>query len=371
MDYYDILNLSKNSTYDEIISSFKILAKKYHPDLNKEANAQRLFIELYEAYSILKDPEKRKAYDKIIKNDIDIKENNENINNWKNKADEEAEFYSKMSYSDLEKFWDSFDKGYYFYKDKYYKKAIDFLTIALNIREYHAAFFFRACAYEDSGDYKNAITDFNKAIILKQDDATYLYFRGTLLVRLKRETDAFNDFSKAILINNFPDAYKDRGNIYIRQGNYDMGIKDYKKALEYKPNDARMCYNLALALKEGKNDNDSALYYYKKAIEYDNSQKEAYNGIGNIYYDMEKYNEAISYFSKAINLGNGISYYNRANAYYLLKQYKNAIADYTETIKINKYHKNAYNNRGLAYKAIGKFIKYKLDMTKAKELKDE
>ena len=61
--YYEILGVSETSTQEEIVSAFRTLAKKYHPDLNHDENAKELFEAAYEAYDILKDPTKRALYD--------------------------------------------------------------------------------------------------------------------------------------------------------------------------------------------------------------------------------------------------------------------------------------------------------------------
>ncbi len=64
-DYYKILEVDKNATDEEIKRSFRKLAKKYHPDVNKEPGAQEKFKEIGEAYSVLSDPSKRKQYDQF------------------------------------------------------------------------------------------------------------------------------------------------------------------------------------------------------------------------------------------------------------------------------------------------------------------
>lgn len=63
--YYEILGVDKNASEAEIKSAFRKLAKKYHPDINKEPGAEAKFKEIGEAYSVLSDPEKKRQYDQF------------------------------------------------------------------------------------------------------------------------------------------------------------------------------------------------------------------------------------------------------------------------------------------------------------------
>lgn len=62
-DYYKTLNVEKDATEDQIRKSFRELAKKYHPDVSKEPDAEAKFKEIQEAYAVLSDKEKRAQYD--------------------------------------------------------------------------------------------------------------------------------------------------------------------------------------------------------------------------------------------------------------------------------------------------------------------
>ncbi|WP_024460432.1 DnaJ C-terminal domain-containing protein [Marinimicrobium sp. LS-A18] len=67
-DYYKTLGVERNASQDEIKRAYRKLARKYHPDVNKDAGAEDQFKELGEAYEVLKDPEKRAAYDQLGSN---------------------------------------------------------------------------------------------------------------------------------------------------------------------------------------------------------------------------------------------------------------------------------------------------------------
>ena len=67
-DYYDILGVKRDAQEAEIKKAYRRLARKYHPDVSKESNAEQKFKEVGEAYEVLKDPQKRQAYDQLGSN---------------------------------------------------------------------------------------------------------------------------------------------------------------------------------------------------------------------------------------------------------------------------------------------------------------
>ena len=67
-DYYKILGVSRDVSKEDLKKAYRKLARKYHPDVSKEANAEAKFKEVGEAYEALKDPEKRAQYDQFGSN---------------------------------------------------------------------------------------------------------------------------------------------------------------------------------------------------------------------------------------------------------------------------------------------------------------
>src|SRR5829696_306113 len=63
-DYYKVLGVDKKASQEDIKKAYRKLARKYHPDTNKEPGAEDRFKRISEAYDTLSDPEKRKKYDR-------------------------------------------------------------------------------------------------------------------------------------------------------------------------------------------------------------------------------------------------------------------------------------------------------------------
>ncbi len=64
-DYYQILGVSRAADESEIKKAYRKLARKYHPDVNQDAGAEDKFKQVNEAYEVLKDADKRQAYDRF------------------------------------------------------------------------------------------------------------------------------------------------------------------------------------------------------------------------------------------------------------------------------------------------------------------
>ena len=119
-NYYKILQLSEDSNLKEVRKRYKSLVLEYHPDVNKSPNSQKEFIEIVEAYEVLKNPVRKRRYDTLLKiHLLKEKENakrvsNKKIRRFKNKIKKaeqkgfrKGENYSKDSVDQLSKRNDS------------------------------------------------------------------------------------------------------------------------------------------------------------------------------------------------------------------------------------------------------------------------
>lgn len=67
VDYYEVMGIAEDAGADEIKLAYRKLARKFHPDVSKEADSEAQFKKSAEAYQVLKDPERRKEYDELRK----------------------------------------------------------------------------------------------------------------------------------------------------------------------------------------------------------------------------------------------------------------------------------------------------------------
>ena len=128
--------------------------------------------------------------------------------------------------------------------------AIDVYSQAIKIEpDYAEAYNNRGIAYDDTGDYDQAIRDYSKAIELKPD---------------------------------YSEAYNNRGIAYDGMGDYDQAIRDYSKAIELKPEHIEIHNNRGIAY-NNKGDYEEAVRDFNQAIELKPDYVEAYNNRGNAY----------------------------------------------------------------------------------------
>ena len=157
---------------------------------------------------------------------------------------------------------------------------------------------------------------------------------------------------------------------YERGEHFDA-LKLCNEVLELDPYSA-VAYSYRAAAYVGLKDYNKAIDDANKAIEIKPTYYYAYNNRGLAYFELGNYEQAVNDFSESIKrVGKRkytIPYYNRAAAYIELKDYNKAIDDCNKAIEFQPTCAAAYNNRGLAYEALGETTKAQADFVKAKQL---
>jgi len=110
-DYYKILGVERKASKSEIKRSYRKLARKYHPDVSKETDADEKFKELGEAYEVLKDPEKREAYDQLGENWKSGQEGFKPPPDWQDNFDFSGGGYTQGSTHDYSSFFEDLFGG--------------------------------------------------------------------------------------------------------------------------------------------------------------------------------------------------------------------------------------------------------------------
>ena len=97
--YYEILGVEKNVTPAELKKAYRVLAKKYHPDISKEPDAEERFQEIAHAYDVLSDEEKKAHYDRYGTNPDDFSNRYQSGNYYSgvNQADIQFRKFSELS----------------------------------------------------------------------------------------------------------------------------------------------------------------------------------------------------------------------------------------------------------------------------------
>lgn len=130
MDFYELLGINRNASKEEIKSAYRMMAKKYHPDVNSDENANKIIRSLNEAKEILLDDDKRLEYDESLEAIKCSKTfSSDEDETYKNKTQEHNETYSEVYVTKWEYYINYLKKGY----DKIYIKILKSILCFINI----------------------------------------------------------------------------------------------------------------------------------------------------------------------------------------------------------------------------------------------
>ena len=262
----------------------------------------------------------------------------------------------------------------------------------------------RGKVYETTGDHDRALADYQEAICLDPDKATWWIDLGDLHQHQSNFRQAMYDYNQAILVepdnplcwlglarllkqagqcddamaavSTFFDPSKPnllalllRGDIYRCQGDIQRAISDYTQATRLEPSNALIWLDLANLYKEAKH-YDKAESTISRVLNAEPGNLQARILRANLYHTLGAAHKAIAEASEAVRMhpDRAEAYSERAAAYNLAKQYQNAIADADRAIQINPRDFDACLQRGFAYLQLNNYYEAVGDVTEGLKL---
>ncbi len=140
------------------------------------------------------------------------------------------------------------------------------------------------------------------------------------------------------------------GITYYKEGNLDQAIEAFKLALEFKPDNDKVFYNLGRIYYD-LGQKELSMSYYKDAIRLNPNDSLSLVAVGLLYYEMGDFAEAEKYYDNTIEIAPRFSmvYFNRGTMFGQQKKYQLSLQDLNKAIQYNKENSESYINRGLAY----------------------
>ena len=198
-----------------------------------------------------------------------------------------------------------------------------------------------------------ALRSINEAVSLKVNNANYYLTKARILKELQQNDEAIASLGRAIEITLRASFLNTRGLIYSEQGNIELALEDYNKAIEINPNYVHVNFNRGLVY-HNQGNIQLALEDYNKSIKIDSNYTDAYNNIGSIYYEQGKNKLALKNFNRVIKMNPRYAgvYNNRGLVYEKLGQKELALKDYNKAIEIDPNLSESYLNRGSVYEKL-------------------
>ena len=184
------------------------------------------------------------------------------------------------------------------------------------------------------GKLDEAVLAFQKALLIKPDDAQAHYNMGNVLKDQEKFEEALGSYRKALSLKpDYSEAYLNMGNVLKDQGSLEGAFAAYKKALSIKPDYSEAYFNMGNALKDQEK-YEEAIAAYNKAINLKPDYSEAYLNIGNVLKDQGKLKEAIKVYNEVLSIKPDYAevYFNMGNAFKDQGRLEEAIKTYNKAI---------------------------------------
>ncbi|TND04078.1 MAG: hypothetical protein FD123_3849 [Bacteroidetes bacterium] len=226
-----------------------------------------------------------------------------------------------------------YQRGLLYLAMKKTNEAMKDLTAAIEIDPLMTrAFFERGKLYAtQSRQHELAVADYSKAITLKHPGEEVYHLRAVSYTALRKNEEAIRDYSSVIEMfkSKDPEIYRSRGDLFRQRNDHVNAIKDYNRALSFKKDDAVILTSRGqsqFALGKGKY--PMAQQDFNKALGIDPDNVNAAYGLGQIFFENNKFEESIASLDKAIKIkATADAYYLRSKCHHKLNHKKNVCED--------------------------------------------
>lgn len=276
---------------------------------------------------------------------------------------------------------ENFKYAKYYYDDKEYDRALEFIDFALRSDStYINAYFLRAQIYVELGQYYSAVLDVNR--ILKTDKSETDFtgqchlVRGRAYMEMEKYSRARYDFDIAKqFTRDHPDVFYYHAMLSLKLGEPDRSLEYLDRAIQKDPNAAYYMLKSEIKMEKYRDATESSEYRsilsdINAAIALNQDNYELYlirskylNSLGNLDKAMDDYDKVIE-----LSPDKDVAYSNRGLARLNKFDYKGALLDFNESIAINPSNAKAYQLRGLCYNNLNRYQEAHQDFTMSIDL---
>jgi tetratricopeptide (TPR) repeat protein len=232
--------------------------------------------------------------------------------------------------------------------------AEQFLEKCISLQEdYSLAYQYLGNLFFSEGDYEKSLEQYEKYKHYESNitNGTVYYKMGYCQNELKSYNDAIASLKKAIsLKDNYTDAYNELGFSYTKLENTDDALHYFNEALRTDPNSTVALNGIGTVYKDVKKDNDMALKSFLKSLNINAENKKTNYLIGWCYNDKGRYNDAVPYLKKALEIDSKYVSALTELGYcdYALENYDDALRQFNKALDIEKTELSIYYS-GLCY----------------------
>ncbi|MBO7237840.1 MAG: tetratricopeptide repeat protein, partial [Elusimicrobiaceae bacterium] len=232
-------------------------------------------------------------------------------------------------------------------------------------------YYARALAYMDDEKYTLAAADLTKAIALKKDYLDFYLYRAQAQMALEKYDSAIADYQKYLTKKaETPQIALALAEAYIKTYKYPQAEEELD-FVEEQDGQRPEIYFWRGRIEQNQGHLDEAVSFYSKAINRDGAFAPAYRYRASAFKDMGELEASAQDYTQLVALQPEPIFYNRRGLVYEeLAKWDEALADYNKTIELSPQWPIAYNNRGYVYLKQGKYAQAKADFETALKLDD-